>query len=194
MRNIEQIVLQADGSTQIHPIDPVSAMPERSTRPAKRSWRVVAVIAKLAALVAIAVLFCRAAALILSSIDQDEMITLGAETYAERCGFCHGPRLQGQLNWRSPRADGKLGAPPLNSSGHTWHHDSASGTNHTLESRLYSSAGAVFPSRQAPIAPMPWERSVGIVPLAYSASSNSVLFLLGHLPTTAATCRLLRAG
>ena len=53
---------------------------------------------------------------------------------------------------------------------------SASGTNHRLESRLHSSAGAVFPSRQAPIALIPWERSVGIVPLAASRVSLAIFF------------------
>ena len=57
--------------------------------------------------------------------EERAVVALGARLYAERCALCHGGRLQGQAGWRSPRADGKMPAPPLNSDGHAWHHDSA---------------------------------------------------------------------
>lgn len=38
------------------------------------------------------------------------------------CSLCHGKNLEGQPNWRQRKDDGKLPAPPLNGTGHTWHH------------------------------------------------------------------------
>lgn len=38
------------------------------------------------------------------------------------CSLCHGKNLEGQPNWRKQKDDGKLPAPPLNGTGHTWHH------------------------------------------------------------------------
>lgn len=53
------------------------------------------------------------------------VISHGASIYAERCGLCHGSWLQGQPDWQSPGPDGLMPAPPHNSDGHTWHHDTA---------------------------------------------------------------------
>lgn len=33
--------------------------------------------------------------------------------------------LEGQPEWRSPKADGSYPAPPHDAEGHTWHHDDA---------------------------------------------------------------------
>ncbi|HUF80305.1 MAG TPA: cytochrome c [Burkholderiales bacterium] len=52
-------------------------------------------------------------------------VTLGARVYAQHCAACHGGKLEGQPDWRSRRADGKLPAPPHDESGHTWHHPDA---------------------------------------------------------------------
>jgi mono/diheme cytochrome c family protein len=57
--------------------------------------------------------------------EEPAVIARGEGIYAARCGSCHGTRLEGQADWQSPRADGKMPAPPHNSDGHTWHHDSA---------------------------------------------------------------------
>lgn len=46
----------------------------------------------------------------------------GAVLYAEFCASCHGADLQGELDWRSPKEDGTLPAPPHDETGHTWHH------------------------------------------------------------------------
>lgn len=46
----------------------------------------------------------------------------GEALYAEHCASCHGAALEGQPDWRSPNADGRLPAPPHDASGHTWHH------------------------------------------------------------------------
>lgn len=49
----------------------------------------------------------------------------GAELYARHCAACHGANLEGQPEWRSPKADGSYPAPPHDAEGHTWHHDDA---------------------------------------------------------------------
>ena len=46
----------------------------------------------------------------------------GRTLYRQHCASCHGARLEGQANWRSPGPEGVLPAPPHDASGHTWHH------------------------------------------------------------------------
>jgi len=46
----------------------------------------------------------------------------GEGIYKAECAACHGEKLEGQPEWRTRRADGKLPAPPHDASGHTWHH------------------------------------------------------------------------
>jgi mono/diheme cytochrome c family protein len=53
------------------------------------------------------------------------LIARGAVVYAEACASCHGARLEGAPDWRSPGPDGLLPAPPHDASGHTWHHGDA---------------------------------------------------------------------
>ena len=57
--------------------------------------------------------------------EADARIALGKALYAENCASCHGVRLEGQPDWRSPRADGRLPAPPHDATGRTWHHADA---------------------------------------------------------------------
>ena len=52
-----------------------------------------------------------------------ELVAMGRQVYASQCAACHGANLEGQPNWRSRKADGRLPAPPHDASGHTWHHD-----------------------------------------------------------------------
>lgn len=52
-----------------------------------------------------------------------EAVQKGQTIYIEHCAICHGMNLEGQPNWRSPKDDGTLPAPPHDDSGHTWHHD-----------------------------------------------------------------------
>lgn len=49
----------------------------------------------------------------------------GEGIYKAECAACHGEKLEGQPEWRTRRADGKLPAPPHDASGHTWHHPMA---------------------------------------------------------------------
>ena len=51
-----------------------------------------------------------------------QLVAQGRQVYAAHCAACHGPRLEGQPNWRQRGADGRLPAPPHDASGHTWHH------------------------------------------------------------------------
>ncbi len=46
----------------------------------------------------------------------------GAALYAEHCAACHGADLEGAADWRRPRPDRRLPAPPHDASGHTWRH------------------------------------------------------------------------
>lgn len=49
-------------------------------------------------------------------------IAAGQDLYVENCAACHGANLEGQADWQSPGADGRLPAPPHDRTGHTWHH------------------------------------------------------------------------
>lgn len=52
-------------------------------------------------------------------------VSRGHVLYDANCASCHGGNLEGQPDWRSPDADGRLPAPPHDASGHTWHHSDA---------------------------------------------------------------------
>lgn len=54
--------------------------------------------------------------------DSAATIALGKALYAERCAACHGAKLEGQRDWKSPLPSGRMPAPPHDASGHTWHH------------------------------------------------------------------------
>ena len=50
-------------------------------------------------------------------------INLGKSLYVTHCASCHGDNLQGQPNWNTKKdKDGHNLSPPLNGTGHTWHH------------------------------------------------------------------------
>ena len=49
-------------------------------------------------------------------------VALGQRIYSEHCASCHGVDLEGEQNWRSLKASGRLPAPPHDETGHTWHH------------------------------------------------------------------------
>tara|TARA_A200000113_G_scaffold93059_1_gene83287 strand:+ start:156 stop:620 length:465 start_codon:yes stop_codon:yes gene_type:complete len=61
-----------------------------------------------------------------SSVSLDEVsakLELGKALYYTYCASCHGNNLQGQPKWKtSLDEDGHNYAPPLNGTGHTWHH------------------------------------------------------------------------
>jgi mono/diheme cytochrome c family protein len=51
-----------------------------------------------------------------------EQVSLGKSIYTQNCLECHGTQAQGEPNWKTPLADGRFPAPPLNGTGHAWHH------------------------------------------------------------------------
>ncbi len=50
------------------------------------------------------------------------VLAKGKAVYDKHCKRCHGVDGVGSKNWRVQRPDGTYPAPPLNGSGHTWHH------------------------------------------------------------------------
>ncbi len=51
-----------------------------------------------------------------------EVVARGERVYAEHCASCHGANLEGEPEWRSPKPEGTMPAPPHDGTGHTWHH------------------------------------------------------------------------
>ena len=58
--------------------------------------------------------------------DSTLMIARGKIIYESYCMSCHQINLSGAENWKGVDKDGHRKAPPLNGTGHTWHHDDAS--------------------------------------------------------------------
>lgn len=50
------------------------------------------------------------------------LVIRGKQLYANNCAACHGTQLEGQPDWRTRLANGRLPAPPHDVTGHTWHH------------------------------------------------------------------------
>lgn len=46
----------------------------------------------------------------------------GGQIFKQNCASCHGDNAQGADNWQKRDANGKFLAPPLNGTGHAWHH------------------------------------------------------------------------
>lgn len=49
-------------------------------------------------------------------------VTAGQFIYLENCAVCHQPNLSGAADWMIRDHDGRLKPPPMDSSGHAWHH------------------------------------------------------------------------
>ena len=60
-----------------------------------------------------------------ASPNNKTQVSRGKVIYDRFCSLCHGKNLKGQPNWRKRNDNGRLPAPPHDSSGHTWHHDDA---------------------------------------------------------------------
>src|SRR5829696_5604545 len=54
--------------------------------------------------------------------NEAQKVAEGAIVYRDHCASCHGANLEGQPNWKSRTAEGRLPAPPHDETGHTWHH------------------------------------------------------------------------
>ena len=46
----------------------------------------------------------------------------GAVVFDDNCASCHGGNAQGAFNWKKTLKDGSYPPPPLNGTGHAWHH------------------------------------------------------------------------
>jgi len=51
-----------------------------------------------------------------------QQIADGEYLYARFCSACHGRKAEGGTDWRRPGPDGRYPPPPLNGTGHAWHH------------------------------------------------------------------------
>jgi mono/diheme cytochrome c family protein len=51
-----------------------------------------------------------------------EIVSRGGVLFAEQCAACHGKGGEGAFTWRQRGADGKFPPPPVNGTGHAWHH------------------------------------------------------------------------
>jgi len=49
-------------------------------------------------------------------------IANGKRLFLELCFMCHGMKGEGDPDWKTQGKDGKYPAPPLNGTGHAWHH------------------------------------------------------------------------
>lgn len=49
----------------------------------------------------------------------------GRIVYVQNCASCHGDHGEGAPDWHKPDASGKWPPPPLNGTGHAWHHPRA---------------------------------------------------------------------
>jgi mono/diheme cytochrome c family protein len=52
----------------------------------------------------------------------DAVVQAGKKLYQKNCTVCHGLKGEGDQKWRQRNVDGTWPAPPLNGSGHSWHH------------------------------------------------------------------------
>ena len=82
----------------------------------------------------------------LSAVAQDRgydqsMLDIGQSLYQANCANCHGQNAEGAVeNWHKRGEDGNLPAPPLNGTGHAWHHPVA-GLAQTIRNGTQSIGG-----------------------------------------------------
>ena len=57
-----------------------------------------------------------------SVADSADPVERGERIFGMYCASCHGDSGEGQPHWNITKSDGTLPPPPLNGSGHTWHH------------------------------------------------------------------------
>lgn len=51
-----------------------------------------------------------------------DLLSTGQQLYQKHCANCHGADAEGDPNWRQLGSGGRIRPPPLNGTGHTWHH------------------------------------------------------------------------
>ena len=55
-------------------------------------------------------------------IQDPALLARGELVYREHCARCHGADAEGAPDWRKRGPDGMFPPPPLDGSGHAWHH------------------------------------------------------------------------
>jgi len=55
-------------------------------------------------------------------VHDPKLVLQGESVYKLHCASCHGQHGEGAPGWRKRDADGMYPAPPLNGTGHAWHH------------------------------------------------------------------------
>lgn len=58
-------------------------------------------------------------------IQDEAQLTRGKTLFRQHCARCHGDNAQGAPNWHKTDAEGFYPPPPLDGSGHAWHHSKA---------------------------------------------------------------------
>ena len=63
----------------------------------------------------------------MAKLADEQTLQLGQTVYEQACAECHGINGEGQFPSApmQPDSTGRIGAPPHNGNGHTWHHDDA---------------------------------------------------------------------
>lgn len=56
-----------------------------------------------------------------SQVDPARLIR-GRDLFRKNCTVCHGLNAEGDADWKKRDKEGKYPAPPLNGTGHAWHH------------------------------------------------------------------------
>ncbi len=80
----------------------------------------------------------------------DALIVEGAALYQGNCASCHLSDLSGSPNWKVPSEDGIYPPPPMDESGHTWHHPDVLLTELIQGERGYESAMPEFADTLTP--------------------------------------------
>lgn len=80
-----------------------------------------------------------------STVDADfSTVMHGGKLFAANCAVCHGQLAQGSPGWQKKDASGHFPPPPLNGSGHAWHHSKKAITQ-TIKFGTLSRGGSMPP-------------------------------------------------
>ena len=52
----------------------------------------------------------------------ENQLRVGEKVFTANCAVCHGEKAQGAANWHKRNSDGSFPPPPLDGTGHAWHH------------------------------------------------------------------------
>ena len=58
-------------------------------------------------------------------VNDPVLVAQGLSLYLQHCAQCHGAAAEGDAQWRQPDPQGYYPPPPLNGTGHAWHHPHA---------------------------------------------------------------------